>query len=104
MNVNLTGKFLVSYDVTCLSSNISLQQTIDITINLIFNHSPNLSITKQEPKKLSLFATSQTHFLFNDNFFSQIDGVAMGSPSAPVLSNIFMYFYKSKWLNEYNRN
>ena len=26
----------------------------------------------------------------------------MGSPLAPVLANIFMGFYKSKWLNKYN--
>ena len=26
----------------------------------------------------------------------------MGSPLAPVLANIFMSFYKSKWLNEYS--
>ena len=28
----------------------------------------------------------------------------MGFPLAPVLANIFMGFYKSKWLNEYNLN
>ena len=28
----------------------------------------------------------------------------MGSPLAPVLANIFMGFYKSIWLNEYNLN
>ena len=28
----------------------------------------------------------------------------MGSPLAPVLGNIFMGFYESKWLNEYNLN
>ena len=28
----------------------------------------------------------------------------MGSPLAPVLSNIFIGFYESKWLNEYNLN
>ena len=28
----------------------------------------------------------------------------MGSPLAPVLANIFLGFYKSKWLNEYNLN
>ena len=26
----------------------------------------------------------------------------MGSPSAPVLANIFMVFHESKWLNKYN--
>ena len=30
--------------------------------------------------------------------------VAMGSPLASVLGNIFMGFYESKWLNEYNLN
>ena len=30
--------------------------------------------------------------------------VAMGSPLAPVLANIFIGFYKSKWLNKYNLN
>ena len=28
----------------------------------------------------------------------------MGSPLAPVLANIFMGFFESKWLNEYNLN
>ena len=28
----------------------------------------------------------------------------MGSPLASVLANIFMGFYESKWLNEYNLN
>ena len=56
----------------------------------------NLNITKRELKKLFLFATSQTHFLFNGKFYNQIDGVAMGSPLTPVLANIFMGFYESK--------
>ena len=96
--------FFVSYDITSLLTNIPLQETIDIGINLTFNHNPNLNIPKKELKKLFLFATSQTHFLFNGKFYNQIDGVAMGSPLAPVLANIFMGFYESKWLNEYNLN
>ena len=28
----------------------------------------------------------------------------MGSPLAPVLANILIGFYESKWLNEYNLN
>ena len=100
----LSKKFLVSYDVTSLFTNIPLQETIDIAINLLFNHNPNLNITRKELKKLFLFATSKTHFIFNSKFYNQIDGVAMGSPLAPVLANIFMGFHKSKWFNEYNLN
>ena len=103
-NANLSGKFLVFYDVASLFINIPLQETLDIVINLIFNHNPNLSITKKDLKKLFPFATSQTHFHFNGKFYDQIDGVAMGSPLAPVLANVFMGFYKSKLLNEYNLN
>ena len=103
-STNLSKKYLVSYDVTSLFTNILLQETIDIAINLIFNHNPNLNITKKELKKLFLFATSQTNFIFNGKFYNQIDGVAMGSPLAPVLANNFMGFYESKWLNDYNHN
>ena len=45
-NANLSRKFLVFYDVTSLFTNIPLQETIDIAINLIFNQNPNLNITK----------------------------------------------------------
>ena len=72
-NANLSGKFLISCDVTSLFTNIPLQETIDRIINLIFSHNPNLSITKKELKKLFLFATSQTHFLFNGKIFNQIE-------------------------------
>ena len=103
-NASLSLKFLVSYHVTSLFTNIPLQETIDTAINLIFNHNTNLNITKKELKKLFLFATSRTHFLFNGKFYNQIDGVVMGSPLGLVLANIFMGFYESKWLNEYNLN
>ena len=103
-NANLSKKFLVSYDVTSLFTNIPLEETIDIAINLIFNHNPNLNITKKELEKLFLFAMSQARFIFSSKFFNQINGVAMGSPLAPVLANIFIGFHESKWLNEYNLN
>ena len=101
-NTNLSKKFLVSYNVTSLFTNIPLPDTINMTINLIFNHNSNLNITRNELNKLFLFATSQAHFIFNSKFYNQIDGVVVGSPLAPVLANIFIGFHESKWLNEYN--
>ena len=62
-NSNFSCKFLVSYDVTSLFTNIPLQETTAIAISLILNHNCNLTITKKELKKLFLFATFQTLFL-----------------------------------------
>ena len=92
-NANFSKKVFVSHNVTSLFTNIPLQETIDIAINLIFNYNSNLNITRKELKKLFLFATSQTHFIFNSKFYNQIDAVAMGSPLALVLANIFMGFH-----------
>ena len=83
---------------------IPLQQTIDLAINLIFSHNRNLNISKKELIKIFLFATSQTHFIFNSKFYNQIEEVPMSCPLVLALGNIFMGFYESKWLNEYNLN
>ena len=69
-----------------LSTNIPPEETIDIAIHLIFNHNPNLNITRKELKRVFLFAISHNHFIFNSKFYNQIDGVAMGSPLAPPLN------------------
>ena len=103
-NANLSKNIHVSYDVTSLFTNIQLQETIDIAIKLIFNHNPNLSISRKELKKLFPFPTSQTHFIYNSKFYNQMDGVAIGSSLAPALVNIFMGLHESKWLDEYNLN
>ena len=79
-NANLSKRFLGSYDVTSYFTNILLQETIEIAINLIFSHNPSLKITRKELKKNFFFATSQTYFIFDSKFHNQIDGIAMVSP------------------------
>ena len=76
-NANLSKKILVSYDVTSLFTSIPLQETMDIAINLIFDPSPKLNISKKELKKLFLFVISQTHFIFNGKFYNH--GFSFGS-------------------------
>ena len=53
MNANLSKQFAVSYNVTSLFTNIPLQETIDIAINLIFNHNSNLNNINKELKNFS---------------------------------------------------
>ena len=70
----------------------------------MFSRNPNLNITRKELKKLFLFATSKTHFIFDSRLYNQIDEVAMGPPLASALAKIFTDFHESKWINEYNLN
>ena len=55
--VSATNRFLISYDVCSLFTSIPLKETIDIAVNLLFEHNPGLNITKAELKKLFEFAT-----------------------------------------------
>ena len=63
-NANFSRKFLVPYDVTTLFTNIPLQEIIDIGINLIFNHNPNVNITRKELKKTFPFCYITDSFYF----------------------------------------
>ena len=96
--VRATNKFLISYDVCSLFTSIPLTETIDIAADLLFEYNPDFKITENESKKLSDFAASGTHFLFDGSFYDQIDGVAMGSPLGPVLANLFMGYHEANWL------
>ena len=91
----------MSYDVVSLFTNIPLEETIDIAVKLILENSPESKVSQVDLKKLFSFATSQTHFLFNGAFYDQIDGVAMGSPLAPTLANLFLGHHENNWLSDY---
>jgi predicted GIY-YIG superfamily endonuclease len=74
---------------------------VDIAVNLLLRNNPKLKISKTDLKKLFKFATSGTQFLFNGEYYDQVDGVAMGSPLAPTLANLFLGYYEGKWIDEY---
>ena len=95
------GKFLISFDVESLFTNIPLDESISIAIDYITKNDKNSTFNKEERRKLFTLATAQSHFLFNGEFFDQIDGVAMGSPLAPVLANLFMGHHEKLWLQQY---
>ena len=99
--VDFSNKFMVSFDVVSLFTNIPLKESIDLAVSYITEGNPSLKLSKTDLTKLFSFATSQTNFLFNGKMYDQIDGVAMGSPLAPVLANLFLGHYENIWLNKY---
>ncbi|XP_065642787.1 uncharacterized protein LOC136074401 [Hydra vulgaris] len=93
--VDVTNKFIVSYDVENLFTNIPLNETINIATELFFkDETRSKYFSKTHFKKLLQISTSGSHFLFNGKFYDQLDGVAMGSPLAPILANMFIGFHE----------
>ena len=85
-NLPMFGKFLISFDVESLFTNIPLEECIDLVVKYISEGNPDLKLTPSALKCLFSFATAETTFFFKGSFYGQIDGVVMGSPIAPICS------------------
>ena len=55
---------------------------------------------REELKQLLTFAAYESFFILDGEYYSQIDGVAMGSPLGPTLANAFLCHFEKKWLSE----
>ena len=75
-------------------------KSIDLAVSYITQYT-NTTFWAKELKDLFHIATAQSHFSFNGSFYDQVDGVAMGSPLAPVLANLFMGHHESEWLQNF---
>ena len=82
---------MVSFDVKSLFANVPLDRTIDIVLRRIYDkYELQTSIARSEMKKLLILCAKNVHFTFDNVIKVQNDGMAMGSPLRPVLSDIFM--------------
>ena len=97
-----SGKIMVSFDVESLFTSIPLDECIEVAITYIYQGNPLIKISPTDLKTLFSFATAENHFLFKGVFYDQIDGVAMVSPIASVLANLFLGHDEKNWLDNYS--
>ena len=82
---------MASLDLDSLFTNIPLEEAIDICVDNLDNDNENPpNIPKHDFRNLLNIATKETFFMFNNKYYKQVDGVAMGSPLGPALANIFV--------------
>ena len=70
---------MMSFDVVSLFTNVLLEQTINIIIEIIYDKNEiNTNIPKQEMKELLYFCTKNAHFTLNSKTYVHIYGVPTG--------------------------
>ena len=79
---------MASLDVDSLFTNVPLDETIQMCVNELFKSS----------LEMLLLTTKENVILFDQKYYSQIDGVATGSPLGPTLANIFLCYHKTTCL------
>ncbi|XP_049828734.1 uncharacterized protein LOC126267492 [Schistocerca gregaria] len=88
INIPPTAK-LVSFDITSMYTNIPTEETINIIEQqLKCKKFPDIQIN--EISSILRLITEQNYFTFNNNFYSQQEGLPMGSPISGTLANIFL--------------
>ena len=87
--VSINNKYLVSYDVNSLLTNITLKETIKLAVTLIKTSYPNLKISSADLTKLFKFATCETHFLFNGKILRSDRWCSYGISSSTSFSLSF---------------
>ena len=68
---------MCSLDVCSLFTNVPLDETIDIALDKLYSLSDPPTLSRSVLQKLLEFATMKSHFLFDGQYYDQIDGVAM---------------------------
>ena len=101
-SIDISNSFLCSFDAVSLFTNVPLEETISY-INTICDHfCIQLPINFDFLRSLILLCTQNIQFSFNQNFYFQKDGVAMGSPLGPILADIFLGFLETFHLRQCN--
>ena len=89
---------IASFDIVDLYTNVPVQETLAVLkANLI-----NTRICNQEEINeiigLLEIILSQNYFTFNNNYYIQKTGLAMGSPLSSLLADIYLNHYENTYL------
>ena len=68
----------------------------DVLSLKIENEGTVYSLNKKEITEMLSLTTTESIILFNMEFYSLIDGVAMRSPLGPTLTNVFLCHHEKK--------
>ena len=90
---------MASLDIESLFTNIPLDETVQYCIDDLFKDKSLFNnFDKKSLKDLLDLAVKESFFKFDNLYYRQKDGVAMGSPLGPTLANAFLCHFEKNWL------
>ena len=92
---------IISYDVTALFTSVPMQPVLKIIEQKLANDKDLQQRTIMSIKhiiRLLEFCLRSTYFVFQGQYYEQVEGAAMGSPLSPIVANIFMKNFETKAL------
>ena len=81
---------MVSFDVSALYTNVSVKEAAN---RLYAGDLPKPTVDKQTFIQLTELSSLDVVMSTHDGYYKQVDGLAMGSPPAPYLANIWLSSY-----------
>ena len=96
------GECLSSYDVSALFTSVPVYPALNIIKDLLEKDHTLKERTVREVSDMILlleFCLKNTYFSFQDQFYKQVEGAAMGSPVSPIVANLYMEFLEQKVLS-----
>ena len=98
-NVHIDGNFkMLSLDIESLFPSIPLDETIRYATEVFLKNSGQ-KLNKSQVEKLFKYCTKNITFKFGDFYFKQLNGIAMGSPLAPALAEVFLTKIENEYIN-----
>ena len=92
---------LSSYDVTSLFTSVPIDPALNIIRNLLKKDeklNDRMVLSVQNIIELLGFCLHNTYFSFQNKFYEQIEGAAIGSPVSLIVANLFMEDFERKAL------
>ena len=97
--------YMASFDIKSLYTNVPIKETINIILDLAFPANDLFQkFDRASFKKLLEITLLDSYFVFNGKLYNQLDGLAMGSPVAPTMANLFLCFNEKVWLQNCPKN
>ena len=90
---------MVNFDMEPLCTNIPLQGTIDLSVENLFQDMTHVDkLSKNSFRELLTRTMSELLILFDQQFYNQHNGVAMGSPLGATVADVFLCYHEKIWL------